>query len=391
VKWKDCKLSDIADEIRITYKPNKNEILPYIGMEHVQNDMLKLASIGTSQEVTSNKYRFDKNNILFGTLRPYFKKIVKTRTDGVCSTEFSVIKPKDERDIDFLLYTIARQDFINYAVKRSKGDRPRTKWEWFSEFDITIPHIYIRQKIASFLSAYDDLIENNLRRIELLEKAARELYKEWFVRFKFPGHEKVKFMDGLPEGWERKQVKDLGKVVTGKTPSTKKADYFNGDILFIKTPDMHKSSVIIESVSTLSNIGADSQKNKYIPEFSIMVACIGARLGVVSLNGFIAQTNQQINTLIPSKEYVRFYSFFLLEDLKPHLRAMGGGATMPNVNKTKFENIKIIVPKKELIIEFNKFNKDVFKQIRNIIIQNQLLKQARDLLLPRLMKGEIEI
>lgn len=391
MKWEKCKLRDIADEVKITVNPIDEKDNKYIGMEHVQNDWLKLSSIGNSKEVTSNKFRFEKNNILFGTLRPYFKKVLKTKMSGICSTEFSVIQPKDLRDTGFIFYTIARQDFINYAVKRSKGDRPRTKWEWFSEFEIKVPSIDVRQKIAAILSAYDDLIENNLRRIELLEQSARELYKEWFVRFKFPGHEKVKFVDGLPEGWERKIVKDLGRIITGKTPPTKKSEYYNGEFLFIKTPDMHKSSIVMNTAQTLSDEGVNFQKNKIIPEFSIMIACIGARLGVVALNGSLSQTNQQINTLIPFNEYARFYSYFLLKDLKPHLRAIGGGATMPNVNKTKFENIEVVIPEKQLLKSFNYFSDYNFRQMKTVIIQNNLLKQARDLLLPRLMKGEIDV
>lgn len=254
-----------------------------------------------------------------------------------------------------------------------------------------VPSLKKQDKIVSILSTYDDLIENNRRRIQLLEESARLLYREWFVSFRFPGHEHVEIVDGLPRGWEKVKVGDLGEVITGKTPSTKISENFNGDIPFIKTPDMHKASIVIESEETLSERGAKTQVNKFIPENSIMVACIGAKLGVVALNGKLAQTNQQINAVIPNEEFKRYYIYFALIDLKPRLEAMGGGATMPNVNKSKFESMPVILPTKKLLTIFNDFCKPIFFQIKTLSLQNQKLKEARDILLPRLMNGEIAV
>ena len=245
-------------------------------------------------------------------------------------------------------------------------------------------------RIASILSAYDDLIENNRRRIQLLEESARLLYREWFVRLCFPGHENVKIIDGVPEGWEKSTVSKLGDVVTGKTPSTKDPDNFGGKIPFIKTPDMHKNPIIVETSQYLSEKGANSQAKKYIPEDSIMVSCIGT-VGVVAINAIKAQTNQQINTVIPQKDHFRYYVYFALSDLKSRLEAMGGGATMVNVNKGKFESLPIVIPSDSTLQEFHEVCNPTFLQIRNLLIQNQKLKTARDLLLPRLMNGEIEV
>ena len=255
----------------------------------------------------------------------------------------------------------------------------------------TVPSKVIEQKkIATILSAYDDLIENNRRRIQLLEQAARLLYREWFVRLRFPGHEHVKIINGVPEGWEKSAVSKMGDVVTGKTPSTKEPDNFGGKIPFIKTPDMHKNPIVIEIAQYLSEQGANSQAKKYIPEDSIMVSCIGT-VGIVAINAIKAQTNQQINTVIPQKEHSRYYAYFALGDLKSRLEAMGGGATMVNVNKCKFESLPIVIPSGSILHAFHEVCKPIFLQIKNLLIQNQKLKQARDLLLPRLMNGEIAL
>jgi type I restriction enzyme S subunit len=255
---------------------------------------------------------------------------------------------------------------------------------------ISIPGVDVQKKIAAILSTYDSLLENNRRRIQLLEQSARLLYREWFVNLRFPGHEHVRIIDGVPEGWEKETITSLGQVITGKTPSTKEEDNYGSDIPFIKTPDMHGMPVVIETEQSLSEKGANTQVNKFIPKGSIMVSCIGT-VGVVSLNGCKAQTNQQINTVIPRKDCLRYYSYFALSDLKPKLEALGGGATMPNINKTKFESLQVVVPSDSVLNIFDDFCQQAFKQIKNVLEQNQKLKEARDLLLPRLMNGEITV
>ncbi len=183
----------------------------------------------------------------------------------------------------------------------------------------------------------------------------------------------------------------LGKIVTGKTPSTKIPENFGGNIPFVKTPDMHRSRVIVETEEFLSERGANTQANKTLPVGSILVACIGARLGVVSITCKPCQTNQQINAVIPSHDHYRYYSLFALIDIKPRLEAMGGGATMPNVNKSKFASIPILIPSQILLQEFQESASYTFQQIQLLHQQNVALTQALDLLLPRLMNGEVAV
>ncbi len=256
---------------------------------------------------------------------------------------------------------------------------------------VAVPDYDMQVHISDMLWVYDNLIENNRRRIELLEQAAMLLYQEWFIHLRFPGHEHGRITDGIPKDWQKGTVSSLGEVVTGKTPSTKQENYYGGDIPFIKTPDMHASRMVVRTESFLSEEGARTQANKYIPPHSIMVACIGNKLGVVALNAYRSQTNQQINTIIPFKDYVRYYAYFALYSFKSRLAAAGGGATMPNVNKSKFESMPLIIPNKELLIQFHEFAKPIFKQIQILAEMNTELIVTRDLLLPRLMSGAIAI
>lgn len=256
--------------------------------------------------------------------------------------------------------------------------------------EIPCPPLAQQEGIASILSAYDDLIENNRRRIQLLESAARLLYKEWFVHLRFPGHEHTRIVDGVPEGWNAGTIGDVGEVITGKTPSKKKPENFGSDLPFIKTPDMHGTAIVVHSEESLSEEGAKIQANKTLPPRSILVSCIGT-VGAVALNASPAQTNQQINSIVPASDFIIYWAYFMAKALKPLLEGMGGGATMANVNKSKFSGIKVVIPSKQLLNLFSDFAKPVFDKIVNLTISNAQLAKARDLLLPKLMNGEVAV
>ncbi len=247
-----------------------------------------------------------------------------------------------------------------------------------------------QDSVVDILAKYDDLIENNKRRIGLLEESARQLYNEWFVRFRFPGHEHVKIIDGVPEGWTAGCVSDLGEVITGKTPSTKSEENYGGDIPFIKTPDMHGNSVVIRTEHLLTERGANTQPKKMIPANSVMVSCIGT-IGVTSLNAYPSHTNQQINSVIPKSDIYRYFAFFSLASLKARMEAMGGGATMANVNKAKFSGLPVVIPPEKLLEVFHESVLPIFSQILTLSLSIEKLAEARDLLLPKLMNGEIAV
>ena len=256
-----------------------------------------------------------------------------------------------------------------------------------------IESIDSQKRIADILSAYDDLIENNLKRIKLLEQAAQNIYTEWFVNLRFPGHENTPINQetGLPVGWKIGVISDFGKVVTGKTPSTKRSDFYGGHIPFIKTPDMHGLPYVIETSNNLTELGQQAQLNKNLPANSILVSCIGTA-GVVAMTSKISQTNQQINSVVFESTFKSYYFYCFAKTLKPLLEGLGSnGATMVNVNKGKFENVDLNIPNESLLVKYAKIAEPMFKQMLTLSVQNQKLKAARDILLPRLMNRTIEV
>ena len=284
------------------------------------------------------------------------------------------------------------EEFQSYlgAVGQGAANQVRIALSAIKDYRCDLPAISSQRRIVDVVFAYDDLIENNRRRIQLLEQAARLLYKEWFVHLRFPGHEHVKIKDGVPEGWESACIADIGEVITGKTPSKKNDSYYGVDIPFIKTPDMHDNIIVTQTAECLSEKGANSQSNKMLPPRSILVSCIGT-VGAVAFNGASAHTNQQINAIVPRNESLRYWTFFMAKGLKPLLEGMGGGATMANVNKSKLSNIKVIIPPVLMLEQFASVLTPQFDQIEKLALMNLRLAKARSILLPRLMNGEIAV
>ncbi len=309
--------------------------------------------------------------------------------DCLTNQQINTIIPEEGNNPRFVYYLLVHNTEVVRGVGLGGGAAtPILNKTSFSKIKLRVPSKESWDGIANILSTYDDLMENNRRRIQLLEQSARLLYKEWFVHLRFPGHEHIKIVDGVPEGWTQGVISDLGEVITGKTPSKKRASYYGGDIPFIKTPDMHGNAIVIQTEDRLTEEGANSQANIMLPPRSILVSCIGT-VGAVSFNSTPAQTNQQINAIIPKNEFLRYWTFFSAKDLKPLLEGIGGGVTMTNVNKTKFSGIQVIIPPPLLLETFNLIVAPMFDQIEMLLLMNKQSAQTRDLLLPRLMNGEI--
>lgn len=345
----------------------------------------------TTEAKSKHKNQFiTADSILFTCIGNTIGKAAIAPSECLTNQQINSIIANEDNDFKFIYYLLLN----NVEAIKSLGSgaaTPIINKTSFGQIQFAVPALDVQKRISRILSAYDDLIDNNRKRIALLEKAARLLYEEWFVRLQFPGHEHTPVVDGVPEGWKRKSVEDIGAVITGKTPDTTRASYYGEDVPFIKTPDMHGNVYVIETESSLSREGADVQPKKYLPKNAILVACIGAKLGVVSLSPGVSQTNQQINAVVVHNSAATYFAFFTLRDFKPRLEAIGGGATMPNVNKSKFGSLDFLLPSKALLQAFDEFCKPVFAQIMTLQQQNRKLQAARDLLLPRLMSGKLAV
>jgi type I restriction enzyme, S subunit len=299
---------------------------------------------------------------------------------------------------EYLYYWFSSSKIREYIINQNTGASvPLITLGILRSLPVNLPPLPTQRKIAAILSVYDDLIENNTRRIAILEEMAQSLYREWFVHFRFPGHEKKRLVESglglIPEGWEVKALEYFGTIVTGKTPSKLVPEYFGEEYMpFVKTPDLHGNMFCIRIEEYLSEQGAWSQKNKTIPPNSLCVNCIGARAGSVSITIFRSQTNQQINSIILSEAYFREFLYFVLLDLKETIHQYGSnGATMVNLNKAKFGALRVIYPLSSIVAEFHGITYPMFEEIKSLELQNANLRKTRDLLLPKLISGEVDV
>lgn len=370
---------------------------PLITSKNIKQGQLELASANLISEADfsdiNRRSKVDKWDVLFSMIGTVGEVcLVREDDPSFAIKNIGLFKCGDELKGLWLYYW-----FTNPTTRAALRQENRGASQQFiplgalRELQIRVPPCQsLQRRIISILSTYDDLIDNNRRRMALLEDSVRQLYREWFVRLRFPGHEHTPIEDGVPQGWERVRIDALGTVLTGKTPSTKDADNYGGDIPFIKTPDMHGNAFVLQTETYLSEKGAKLQENKFLPPGALLVSCIGT-VGVVSITSELCQFNQQINAVIPVEDFLRYYSYFALKDLKPRLDAIGGGVTMANVSKGKFESMDVLRPTSALLRNFDEFSSPVFNQIKVLGQQNQKLRQARDLLLPRLMNGELAV
>lgn len=250
------------------------------------------------------------------------------------------------------------------AVGGVRGSMP---WEEFAKMKLPVPSIEKQQKIVNAYKIVTDRIALKQRINDNLEAQANAI-----------------FSSSAPDFTDLQPIHNFGTVITGKTPPTSVAEYYGNDIPFIKTPDMHGNVYITSSECSLSKAGADSQKNKYIPENTVVVACIGANAGEVALTSYIAQTNQQINAIISK------YPCFLYFSIKAHtveLRTLGeGSSTMININKTSFENYEIPTPSDNTLQQLEHKLNIIFSAILHNLQEIDRLNETKDLLVTQLSR-----
>ena len=267
-------------------------------------------------------------------------------------------------------------------------------------FEITIiNNIAIQNKIAKILSNYDDLIENNNRRIKILEEIAQKIYKEWFVDFKFPGHETAAFKDSplgkIPKDWEVLKANNVADIFIGRTPSRKDFDCFTmncKDRKWISIKDIGLSNVFIFQTSEYLTEDAIIKYNVPIIPKDTVILSFKLTVGKVAITTEDMCSNEAIAQFqIKDKQQLSTYYLYLyLKNFE--YSNLGNTSSIGNaINSTIVKNMNILIPQRSILSEFNKSINSIFEQIKNLSIKNENLKQTRDLLLPHLISGEIDV
>lgn len=258
---------------------------------------------------------------------------------------------------------------------------------------IQIPNRVIQDKIATILSHYDSLIENYQKQIKLLEESAQRLYKEWFVDLRFPGYENTKIVDGVPEGWEKKQINDICSLITsGGTPSRNNKSFWdNGNIKWVKTKELN-DTWIIDTEEHITETGLNNSSAKIFPPNTILMAIYASpTLGRLGILVHEACCNQAALGFIPNEFVSWQWLFYKLYELRDKFNSIARGAGQQNISAIVVKETEIVVPEKNIIDKYTSLVTEIFNRQRTIICEIKLLIEARDRLLPKLMNGEIEV
>jgi type I restriction enzyme S subunit len=261
---------------------------------------------------------------------------------------------------------------------------------------VPLPPKAVQCKVASILSAYDDLIENNTRRIKILEEMAQMIYREWFVNFQFPGHENVRMRESdigrIPVEWSTKTIGDVTEIVGGGTPSTDSPEYWDGDIMWYSPSDLTaaKSLFMFTSSKKITDLGLKKSSARLFPSNSVMMTS-RATIGVVAINTTPACTNQGFITCVPGDRISHYEVYFWLLENMPKIVSLASGATFKEINKRTFRELNILVPTSGVRSVFVGYVTPIFNSLKNLLQRNTNLRITRDLLLPKLVSGEVSV
>ena len=340
---------------------------------------------------TASAYR--PNDILLSNIRPYFRKIWYADKNGSCSNDVLVVRANKDIDSKFLYYVLSDNNFFNYDTVTSKGTKmPRGTQTAIMKYLVPDINIGKQRKIANILSTYDNLIENNNKRIRLLEQMAENLYKEWFVRFRFPGYEDTEFEDGMPRDWVREKIGLHYNTCSGGTPSRTHEEYYTeGTIPWVKTGEI-KDGIIIHTDECITEAGIKGSSAKLLPQGAVVMAMYGVNIGMLAYLDSEMTCNQACCVFNDKNEInSRHYLFHYLYSIRDYLLLIGFGAAQQNLSQDLIKKVKIVIPPAELIKEFDKQKEPLYQTIRALMMQNDKLIKQRDALLPRLMSGKLEV
>ena len=299
---------------------------------------------------------------------------------------------KHFQDIDpiFLYYWIKSENGYNALYNIAIGSAQKALTiAAIKGYEIPLPPLQTQHRIANILSRYDSLIENYQKQIKLLEEAAQRLYKEWFVDLRFPGHENTKIVDGVPEGWEKKPVKTIIELQSGY--AFKSSAFMDDGIYKIVTIKNVKDGAFDgENVSKIASIPEKMPKHCILENGDILLSLTGNVGRVCIVNGKNYLLNQRVAKLKSAyKAYT--YCLFRSRDMFIEVNNLANGAAQQNVSPIRIGEMKILIPEKKWLDDFERTVSNYILGIITLQSQIRFLTEVRDRLLPKLMSGEIAV
>ena len=385
---------------KITLNPpvplKKGIAYPFIEMANVGSYQREPENVDT--KVYSSGSRFADGDTIIARITPCLQNgkgfYCHNIGEGFGSTEFIVLRPKDQTVDSRYLYYLMQTNYIREKMIKSMvgaSGRQRVNNDVFTSIDISFPKIEIQRRIADILSAYDDLIENNRKQIKLLEEAAQRLYKEWFVDLRFPGYEHTKITDGVPEGWEKCS---LGDVIEFDPKIQLTKDQMKQ---FVPMSALSTSSMVLDMAEfseTTSNSESKFQNGDTL--LARITPCLenGKTAfvhGIQSPEGAVGSTEY----IVMRSKYLNPYMVYLHARTdgfrQSAINSMSGSDGRQRVKADKLKVLSYLLPPATVVNQFGQFAAPIFELVFDLNEQTFHAAQARDRLLPRFMSGLLQV
>lgn len=382
MKWEIAKLGDISKNIQTgpfgsqLHQSDYSECgIPVVMPKDLVGGKISEESIARVDKTHVERlcrHKIEVGDILYSRRGDVGRcaHVTKKEEGWLCGTGcLRVTIDSEKADSRFVFFQLQHPDTVGWVEKHAVGATMlNLNTTILSSVPIRLPALEIQKRIADILSAYDDLIENNQKQIKLLEEAAQRLYKEWFVNLRFPGHENTKIVDGVPEGWSRGLLKELISVNYGKD---------------------HKKAPDDGNIPVYGSGGLMRKCNKSL--FSGEAVLI-PRKGSLNNIMYVDETFWTVDTMFYAtmkQPHTAVFVYFFVKAFDMY--SMNIGAAVPSMTTKILDAMDVVIPDKETLEKFDKLTKTYFNKIKTLQGQNERLKTARDLLLAKLMNGEVEV
>ena len=386
--WRNATLGDCAILVRDSVMPSACPDLPYIGLEHIGQGTLSLNDVGSAREVDSTKTAFSAGDILFGKLRPYFRKVVRPDFDGICSTDIWVIRPGGDVDAGFLFYLLASPEFVDFASQGAEGTRmPRAKWEQASRLSLRLPPASDQRAIAQVLGALDEKIELNRRVATTLEGTIRALFQSLFVAAESP--------------WPVQRLGDVSSTTRGRS-------YRSSELV-----ERSKTAMVtLKSFRRGGGYKPDGLKpfrgpydgEQIVRSGDVVVACtdVTQDAAVVGRSA-VVQESRRFDTLVASLDVLILrptadcvstaflHGLTNTHDFLSHAKSHATGTTVLHMASGAVPSFKFPCPPREQMASFDRLAEPAMARCGSIFQETDRLTDLRDTLLPKLISGEIRI
>ena len=384
-----CELEHVCDYVNNRTTSSMN----YISTENMLPNKGGISESTIIPPGTTIEYKI--GDILISNIRPYFQKIWCADRCGGCSADVLCIRAKENTDSKYLYYLLSQQAFFDYVMSGAKGCKmPRGDKKQIMQWPVNIPAIDVQKKVVAILSSLDNKIRLNRRINDNLEEQAKALFKSWFVDFE--PFKNGPFADSelgkIPQGWTIGTLSDVGDVIGGGTPSKAVSEYYtNEGIAWITPKDLSTNNCkfISRGETDISELGYKNSNAKLMPRGSILFSS-RAPIGYISIAKNEICTNQGFKTIVPQKAGTCFIYYFLRNNTSK-IESMASGSTFKEASGGLMKLLKVIIPTKEILTNFEKAVQPLFDMQENNEDESIRLSVLRDTLLPKLMSGELSV